>query len=144
MSEGGGTTDRTIVPAKDEATCKTNMGFSWIADKNVCAADCRSPAIGQWDYSRNVPTCIAPQGVHIDETGARWDVNAHGDDPNVSGGSYTSPSDIQTKATDAARQTDVFYRDSKTGVEIPATIPTGYLITAAIGLSLGFMFFSRR
>ena len=84
-----------------------------------------------------------PQGVHIDDTGARSDVNAHGDDPNVTGGPAPSAS-IQDRATEAARQTDVFYRDSKTGVEIPAEIPTGYLITAAIGIAVGFMFFSRR
>jgi len=141
MSDGG-TTDRTIVPAKNETECKTNAGFSWLADKNVCAADCRSPAIASWNGTRNVPICIVPQGVHIDESGARSDINAHGDDPNTSSASVPS-SDIQSKATEAARQTDVFYRDSKTGVEIPAVVPTGYLITAGIGLAIGFMFFRR-
>jgi hypothetical protein len=139
----GGTTDRTIVPAKNEADCKTNVGFSWLADRNTCASDCRSPGLPSWNSTRNVPICIVPQGVHIDDTGARSDINAHGEDPNVTGGPIVQPNTIQDKATEAVRQTDVFYRDSKSGVEIPSSIPTGYLITAAIGLSLGFLIFRR-
>lgn len=139
----GGTTDRTIVPAKNEEDCKTNAGFSWLADKNMCASYCRAPGIPSWNNTRNVPVCIVPQGVHIDDSGARSDINAHGDDPNTSGGPAPAASSIQEKATEAARQTDVFYRDTKTGVEIPASIPTGYIITGIIGLSLGFMFFRR-
>ena len=139
----GGTSDRTIVPAHDAVSCKTNMGFSWLADKNVCAADCRPPAIASWDNSRNVPVCIAPQGVTIDETGARSDVNERGGEPNLGGGGFTPSNEIQERAVSASRQTDVFYKDTKTGLEIPAVVPTGYLITAGIGLALGFMFFRR-
>lgn len=138
-----GATDRNTVPAKDEAECKNYKGYSWLSTKNICAADCRSPEEASWDNTRNVPTCLMPQGTSIDESGARSDVNERNRDPTANAGSYSPPSDIQTRAVDAARQTDVFYRDTKSGVEIPATIPTGYLITAGIGLALGFMFFRR-
>jgi hypothetical protein len=137
-----GTIDRAIIPAKNADDCATNKGFSWLADKNMCASDCLPPGVPNWDGTRNVPICLVPQGAHVDERGARWDTNAHGDDPNSSG-STGGGSDIQTKATEAARATDVFYRDNKTGVEIPSTIPTEYLITGLIGLGLGFMFFRR-
>lgn len=141
MSDGG-TTDRTIIPAKNADDCKTNAGFSWLADKNICASDCRAPGVASWNSTRNMPVCIVPQGVHIDDAGNRSDVNAHGSDPNTSGGSAPSTS-IQSKATEAARNTDVFYRDPNSGIEIPATVPTGYLITLGIGLAVGFMFLRR-
>jgi hypothetical protein len=54
----------------------------------------------------------------------------------------TNPS-LQDKANTASRQNDVFYRDIRTGLEIPALIPTGYLITGAIGLAIGYMIFRR-
>ena len=135
--------NRTANTSKDSEECSHHSQYEWLPKFNKCYSKCVSPAQAEISPSSGLPICVTPQGVTFDERGGRSDVNAHTGTKNVIPPDSTSHETVQSKATKAARQTDVFYRDDNTGLVIPENIPMEYVLTLASGLSIAFFILRR-